>query len=140
MASPRPTRKEAGAKARIREYLDALPMDARKALRTVRAVVRKTVPAAVEHFSYGVPGFRIDGQPLVWYAAFRNHFSLYPMGSAIRRAQAAALEGYETSKGTIRFPLSEPVPVALVTKLVKARAAEARADAAKKSKSRQIAG
>ncbi len=129
MASPKPTREEAGVKARVREYLDALPMDARKALRTVRAVVRKTVPAAVEHFSYGVPGFRMDGQPLVWYAAFRSHFSLYPMGSAIRHAQAAALEGYETSKGTIRFPLSEPVPVALVTKLVKARAAEARAEA-----------
>jgi uncharacterized protein YdhG (YjbR/CyaY superfamily) len=133
MAASKSVADEAQVRTRVREYLAALPKDARKALRTVRTVVRVSVPAATEHFSYGIPGFRIDGQPLVWYAAFRNHFSLYPMGTATRNAHAAALKGYETSKGTIRFPLSEPVPVALVTKLVKARAAEARAAARKKA-------
>lgn len=121
-------------KADVREYLASLTPDARRALRTVRAVVRSAVPAATDHFSYGIPGFRIDGQPLVWYAAFKSHFSLYPMGTATRRTFAAALEGYATSKGTIRFPLAEPVPVALVTKLVKARAVEARARAQQKLK------
>jgi uncharacterized protein YdhG (YjbR/CyaY superfamily) len=127
MARSRPVSDETEVRVRVSEYLAALPAGARRALRAVRATVRKAVPAATEHFSYGIPGFRIDGQPLVWYAAFKNHFSLYPMGTATRRAHAVALEGYETSKGTIRFPLSEPVPVALITKLVKARAAEARA-------------
>jgi uncharacterized protein YdhG (YjbR/CyaY superfamily) len=122
----------AKVKADVREYLAALTPDARKALRTVRSAVRAAVPAATEHFSYGVPGFRLDGEPLVWYAAFAKHFSLYPMGTAIRRTHAAALKGHATSKGTVRFPLADPVPLALVVKLVRARAVEARAEAKKK--------
>ena len=136
MAASKPVKDESEVKARVRVYLDALPANARKALRAVRTIVRTSVPSATEHFSYGIPGFKLDGQPLVWYAAFKNHFSLYPMGTAARRAHAVALEGYETSKGTIRFPLSEPVPIALVTKLVKARAPEARAAARKKTSKR----
>lgn len=121
-------------KAQVEAYLAGLPSDARKVLRTVRAIVRAAVPTATEHFSYGVPGFRLDGQPLVWYAAFAKHFSLYPMGTAIRSRYASALRGYQTSTGTIRFPLADPVPQALVTKLVKARATQARAEAKKKAK------
>ena len=81
-------------------------------------------PKAVEHFSYGIPGFRLDGRPLVWYAAFKQHVSLYPVTAAIRRPLAADIKGYETSTGTIRFPLDEPMPVALIKKIVKARARE----------------
>jgi uncharacterized protein YdhG (YjbR/CyaY superfamily) len=120
------TKKPGTPKAQIATYLAGLPPDARKALKQVRAAIRATAPRAEEVFSYRIPGFRLDGRPLVWYAAFKNHYSMYPIGSAITRSLAKDAEGYETSKGTIRFPLAEKVPVGLVKKLVKARLAQVR--------------
>jgi uncharacterized protein YdhG (YjbR/CyaY superfamily) len=82
------------------------------------------VPDAQEWFSYRMPGFRLHERPLVWCAGFANHVSLYPMTADIRKAHAAALKGYRVSTGTIQFPLSAPLPVGLVKRLVKARAAQ----------------
>jgi uncharacterized protein YdhG (YjbR/CyaY superfamily) len=115
-----------GPKARARAYIAATPPKARAALKRIRAAVLSAAPGAEEAFSYGIPAFRLGGKMLVWYAAFRDHCSLYPMTAAIRRAHAAELEGYETSKGTVRFPLSTPPPVRLVTALVKSRVTELR--------------
>lgn len=105
-------------------YLASLPADARQALQKLRKAISAAAPRAEEGTSYGLPAFRLDGRPLVCFAAATTFCSFYPMSPAVIRAHAADLERYETSKGTIRFPPTRPLPAALVRKLVKARTIE----------------
>src|SRR5258708_838088 len=109
----------------VRTYLAALPADSRRHVQKLREAIRAAAPCAVESFGYGMPAFRLDEKPFVWYAAWKHHSSFYPLSEATTRALAAELEGYEISgKGTIRFRLDEPLRTALVRRLVKARMAE----------------
>jgi uncharacterized protein YdhG (YjbR/CyaY superfamily) len=107
----------------VDDYLAAVPEPARSTLERVRAAIRSSVPAeATEVISYGVPAFNYKG-PLVWFAAFSDHCSLFPTASVIKAFQNE-LKGYKTSKGTIHFPVDRPLPATLVKKMVKARLAE----------------
>jgi len=111
----------------VETYLAALPVDTRRHVEELREVIRAAAPGAVESFGYGMPAFKLDGEPFVWYAGWKQHSSFYPLSRATARALAAELEGYEISgKGTIRFRLDEPLPAALVRRIVKARIAELR--------------
>ena len=98
----------------------------RRLLKSIDAAVQKAEPEAVESFSYGIPGFKLNGRPLVWCAAWKNHFSLYPMTAKIRKTFARELAGLETSTGTIQFPFSDKPPLGLIRKLVRARGDEIR--------------
>jgi uncharacterized protein YdhG (YjbR/CyaY superfamily) len=105
-------------------YLAALSRDQRAALEKVRRSIRAAAPRAEECISYGLPAFRLDGKLLVAIGARANHCAFYPMSGSTVEAHKDALKGYQTSKGTIRFPSDDPLPATLVRKLVKARIAE----------------
>ncbi len=106
------------------EYLASFSKDKRAVLEKLQVAIAAAAPGAEEGFSYGMPAFKLGGRSLIWFAAWKDHYSLYPMSSAVGNAYAADLSGYETSKGTIRFPANKPLPYGLVRKLVKARIAE----------------
>jgi uncharacterized protein YdhG (YjbR/CyaY superfamily) len=129
MASSTLKRTIAREGARVRTYFARQPLGGRRAVRKLREIIRSVAPRAVDAFSYRMPAVKLEGRILVWYAAFKHHCSLFPMTRAIRHAHAADLQGYEMSAGTIRFPLTKPLPVGLVKRLVKARVAELRAKA-----------
>jgi uncharacterized protein YdhG (YjbR/CyaY superfamily) len=115
--------KGSGAPKNVDEYLAGVPEPARSTLNKIRAAIRSAVPPeATEAISYGIPTFKYKG-PLVWFAAFSNHCSLFPTASVIE-AFKNELKGFSTSKGTIHFPTDKPLPTALVKKLVKARVAQ----------------
>ena len=112
--------------AQVRAYFAALPPASRKRMQQIRAIIRAAAPGAVEHFSYRMPGFRLEDRGLVWYAAFKSHTSLFPIQASLTRTHRIDLSGYETATGTVRFSLAKPLPTGLVKRLVKARVAEVR--------------
>jgi uncharacterized protein YdhG (YjbR/CyaY superfamily) len=118
--SSRPARKP----TTIDEYLARIDDDKRAALERLRKQIRAAAPNAEECISYGLAAFRLEGRLLVAFGASAKHCAFYPGSAATVADYATALEGYDTSKGTIRFPPDRPLPAALVRKLVRARIAE----------------
>lgn len=108
----------------VDDYLASVPPEARAILETLRKRIKAAAPEATGTISYAMPAFKLGERPLVAFAAFKNHCSFFPMSASIVDAHMADLSGYETSKGTIRFPIGKPLPAALVRKLVEARIAE----------------
>jgi uncharacterized protein YdhG (YjbR/CyaY superfamily) len=106
----------------VTEYIASKPGDVQVRLKRVRGAIRKGVPAAEETISYQIPTYKLNGVAVVYFAGWKNHFSLYPVTDALLAAFKNALAGYEISKGTLRFPYSEPVPVELIERLAKFRA------------------
>jgi uncharacterized protein YdhG (YjbR/CyaY superfamily) len=108
-------------KAAVEAYLARVPEPAHTTLEMMRAMIRAAAPKdATEAISYGIPSFHYKGS-LVWYAAFKKHCSFFPMDHSLEEEFAEELKKYKTSKGTIQFPVDEPLPKKLVTRIVKAR-------------------
>ena len=107
----------------IDEYLEPLSKEKRVALEKLRRAIKLAAPKAEECISYQVPAFRLSGRMLVAFGAAANHCAFYP-GAFPIEANKDELKAYDTSKGTIRFPVDSPLPATLVRKLVKTRIAE----------------
>ncbi len=108
----------------VEEYLAALPEASRAALEKLRKTIKAAAPEATETISYQMPAFKDRGRSLVYYAAFKDHYSLYPASKAVLEALGDELKPYFTGKGTIRFFPDEPLPAALVKKIVRVRIEE----------------
>jgi uncharacterized protein YdhG (YjbR/CyaY superfamily) len=116
----------------IDEYLAGIPEPARSTLNKVRAAIRSAAPAeTTEAISYGIPTFKYKGS-LIAFAAFSNHCSLFPMSGSVIEMFKDELKAFQTSKGTIRFPMDKPLSAALLKKMVKARVAVNESKALKK--------
>ena len=110
-------------------YLAAQPPASRAVLERVRAAIRRAVPKAEECISYQIPAYRLPGGTVIHFAGWKTHFSLYPASALVVETLAKQLAGRDMSKGTIRFPLDERVPVGLIGRIAKLRAREVRAKA-----------
>jgi uncharacterized protein YdhG (YjbR/CyaY superfamily) len=109
----------------IDEYIANFPPAVQRVLARVRATIRKALPETDESISYGVPTYKLRGRPVIYFAGWKEHYAVYPSTNRVVAAFAADLAGYELSgKGTIRFPLSSPVPARLIAGIAKVRAEE----------------
>ena len=112
-------------------YIAKQPVEARAVLQRVRRIIRKALPGAEEVISYQIPSYRLHGRSVVYFAGWKRHWSLYPVTEPVRAALGAELASYQVGKGTVRFPLAEPVPKRLVERIVRQLASVA--DARKRS-------
>jgi uncharacterized protein YdhG (YjbR/CyaY superfamily) len=112
--------------ATVSDYIANTPPKARKALKQLRAAIRAAAPGITERISYRIPTFELDGRYILYIAAFREHVSVYPVTAGMVAKYGNAIAPHRAGKGTLRFPLNAPIPVALVAKLAKVRVQERR--------------
>ena len=108
----------------VAEYIASQPEDVQPVLTLVRSAIRNAVPRAEEVISYQIPTYKLHGDPVLYFAAWKKHYSLYPASARLVAAFKEQLEDYEIRKSTIRFRLTEPVPAKLITSIAKFRAKE----------------
>src|ERR1700680_1740505 len=115
----------------VEEYIAAQPEAVRPKLEQVRDAIRRAVPEAVEGIGYRMPGYKLRGKPLLYFAGFKEHYSLFAASGTFFTALEEELRSYELRKGTVHFPLAKPVPVKLISRIAKLRAAGIAATAKK---------
>ena len=106
----------------IDEYIERFPKHIQVILQKIRLTIKRAAPEATETISYQIPTFKLGGN-LVHFAAFTKHISFFPTSSGIAKFKKD-LQGYETSKGTVRFPIGKPIPYGLISKITKFRVKE----------------
>ena len=109
----------------VDRYLEALEEPKRGTLEALRRSILKVVPEAEQGMSYGMPAFKVEGRTVAGFAAFKHHLSYLPHSGSVLATLADDVAAYETSKGSLRFPVDKPLPSQLVEKLVRARMREA---------------
>ncbi len=118
--------------ATIAAYLDSLAPDRRTVIEAMGEVIRSAAPDAVESIAYDMPAFRTtDGRFLVSYAAFKQHYSLFPASDVIVAALGDDVRPFVVGRGTIRFPASRPIPLGLIRRIVEVRVAELASETAR---------
>jgi len=108
----------------VDKYIASQPKAVQGTLRRVRSTIRQAVPGAEEVISYKIPAYKLPGGRVIYFAGWSRHYSLYPGNARVVAAFKDDLAAYKVSKGTIRFPLCEPVPVKLIERIAKFRAKE----------------
>ena len=109
----------------VDEYIASLPPETHTALRRVRAILRKALPKSTEGISYQIPVYKLDGKMVLYFAGFKSHYSIYPATARLLKEMKKELTPHLHSKATLRFSYEGKVPAALITRIAKARAAEA---------------
>lgn len=107
----------------IDEYISGFPKDVQKILQQVRVTIKKAAPKAGETISYAIPAFTLDKKYLVYFAGYKNHIGLYPAPTGNTEFKKD-FAGYKTGRGSIQFPLDKPLPLSLITRIVKFRMKE----------------
>jgi uncharacterized protein YdhG (YjbR/CyaY superfamily) len=108
----------------VSSYIAAQPKAAQPALRRVRSAIRKALPGAEETISYKIPTYKVGGKAALFFAGWKEHYSLYPVGDALMLAMGREIGPYKVAKGTLRFPLAEPVQTKLIERIARLRAKE----------------
>jgi uncharacterized protein YdhG (YjbR/CyaY superfamily) len=108
----------------VDEYIASQLDEVQAILALVRSAIRKAMPGADEVISYKIPTYKLNGRAVIYFAGWKQHYSLYPAGEQLVAAFKDGLASYKVDKGTIRFPLSQPVPVKLIERIAKFRAQE----------------